>query len=72
MPDLVIWLRVPVALALQRMGDAATERFERADFLARVDSEYVRLGLEPLDASGSVEAVAAAIRARAEASSLGA
>ena len=61
-PDLVIWLRVPVALALQRMGDTATERFERADFLARVDAEYARLGLEPLDASGTADQVEAALR----------
>ncbi len=66
-PDLVLWLRVPVALALRRMGDTATERFERADFLARVDAEYARLGLDPLDASGSPEAVARALQARIEA-----
>jgi dTMP kinase len=69
-PDLVIWLRVSVPVALQRMGATATERFERADFLARVDAEYERLGLEPLDAGGPVEAVAALIRARAEAAGL--
>jgi dTMP kinase len=66
-PDLVLWLRVPVAVALARMGDTATERFEHADFLARVDAEYARLGLEPLDASGPLDAVAALIRARTEA-----
>lgn len=63
-PDLVLWLRLPIALALARLGDTATERFERADFLARVDAEYAQLGLEPLDASGPVDEVAAAIRAR--------
>jgi hypothetical protein len=31
-PDLVLWLRVPVATALARMGADATERFERAEF----------------------------------------
>ena len=63
-PDLVLWLRVPIATALARMADTATERFERADFLARVDAEYAQLGLEPLDASGSVEAVASEIQKR--------
>lgn len=66
-PDLVLWLRVPVDVALARMGDTAVERFERADFLSRVDAEYARLGLEPLDASGPVEAVASQLQARAEA-----
>ena len=51
-PDLVLWLRVPVATALARMGEHATERFERAEFLERVDAEYARLGLEAIDASG--------------------
>jgi len=63
-PDLVLWLRVPVATALARLGPHATERFERAEFLERVDAEYARLGLEAIDASGSVEAVERAIRAR--------
>jgi len=65
-PDLVLWLRVPVATALARMGDAATEPFERADFLARVDAEYARLGLEAIDASGSADEVERAVRARIE------
>ena len=65
-PDLVLWLRVPVPTALARMGDAATERFERADFLLRVDEEYERLGLEAIDASGSADQVERAIRARVE------
>jgi len=65
-PDLVLWLRVPVATALARMGETAEERFERADFLFRVDAEYERLGLEPLDASGDVDQVERAIRARIE------
>jgi dTMP kinase len=55
-PSLVLWLRVPVAAAIARMGANATERFERAEVLARVDAEYARLGLEPLDASGPLEA----------------
>ena len=63
-PDLVLWLRVPVATALARRGDTATERFERADFIARVDAEYAQLGLLPLDASGPVESVATEIQKR--------
>jgi dTMP kinase len=63
-PDLVLWLRVPVAVALERMGDAATERFERAEFLARVDAEYAQLGLQAVDASGSIESVASEIQKR--------
>jgi dTMP kinase len=63
-PDLTLWLRVPVAIAVRRMGAAATERFERADFLARVDAEYARLGLAPIDASGPPEQVQAELRRR--------
>ena len=65
-PDLVIWLRLPVATALARMGAAAEERFERADFLFRVDAEYERLGLEPTDAAGSVDEVERRVRSRVE------
>jgi dTMP kinase len=65
-PELVLWLRVPVATALARMGATATERFERAEFLERVDAEYARLGLEAIEASGSVDAVERAIRAHVE------
>jgi len=65
-PDLVLWLRLPVRTALARMGDDATERFERGDFLVRVDAEYARLGLEAIDASGSADEVEAGIRARVE------
>jgi len=63
-PDLVLWLRLPVATALARLGSQATERFERAEFLERVDAEYARLGLETIDASGPADAVERAIRAR--------
>jgi dTMP kinase len=63
-PDATLWLRVPIAMAVERMGSAASERFERADFLARVDAEYERLGLEPIDASGSPEQVQAELRRR--------
>ena len=65
-PDLVLWLRVPVATALARMGASASERFERAEFLSRVDAEYARLGLEAIDASGTADDVERAIRARVE------
>jgi dTMP kinase len=63
-PDATLWLRVPVEIAIKRMGAAATERFERADFLAGVDAEYARLGLEPIDAAGSPEQVQAELRRR--------
>jgi len=63
-PDLVLWLRVPVATALTRLGKSAAERFERADFLFRVDAEYERLGLVPTDASGGVDEVERAVRER--------
>jgi len=65
-PDLVLWLRVPIAVAMERMGERASERFERAEFLARVDAEYARLGLEAIDADAPVEVVERAIRARVE------
>jgi len=61
-PDATLWLRVPVAIAVRRMGSAAAERFERADFLERVDAEYALLGLEPIDASGPPEQVQAELR----------
>lgn len=63
-PDLTLWLRVPIAVAVERMGSAATERFERADFLGRVDAEYERLGLESIAAAGSPEQVQAELRRR--------
>jgi dTMP kinase len=65
-PDLVLWLRLPVATALARMGAAAAERFERADFLFRVDAEYERLGLVPIDAAGDPDTVEQRVRARVE------
>jgi dTMP kinase len=61
-PDATLWLRLPVSVALARLGQSANERFERTDFLARVDAEYARLGLIEIDASGTREAVQAAIR----------
>ena len=60
-PDLVLWLRLPVERALERLGPAATERYERAEFLRRVDLEYAKLGLVEVDASPDVEQVAAAL-----------
>ena len=63
-PDLVLWLRLPVAQALERLGAAATERFEQRDFLERVDREYQALGLLEVPASGTVEEVAAELQAR--------
>jgi dTMP kinase len=63
-PDATLWLRVPVELAVRRMGAAATERFERAEFLKRVDAEYERLGLEPIDAGGPPEQVQSELRRR--------
>ena len=65
-PDLVLWLRLPVTTALARMGAQATERFERAEFLARVDAEYARLGLEEVDAAGTADDVERALRTRVE------
>jgi dTMP kinase len=63
-PDLAIWLRLPVPVALERLGASATERFERAEFLSRVDAEYEQLGLEPLDASPPPDIVGAGVRQR--------
>ena len=66
-PDLTLWLRLPVEQALKRLGGEARERFERKSFLERVDRAYERLGLTPLDASGSLEDVEKLIRARVKA-----
>jgi len=63
-PDLVLWLRLPVAQALARLGQDATERFEKREFLQRVDAEYQALGLDAIDASGTPEQVAAALQVR--------
>ena len=63
-PDLALWLRLPVAEALARLADARADRFESAEFLARVDAEYAALGLEALDASPPPDIVGAAIRER--------
>ena len=57
-PDLVLWLRVPIELALARMGGQATERFERETFQESVDAQYQALGLTALDGVGSQDQVA--------------
>ena len=63
-PDLALWLRLPVPLALERAGATAVEPFEKAAFLERVDAEYARMGLVEIDASGTVEEVEEALRRR--------
>ena len=63
-PDLAVWLRVPVAQALERLSGHATERFESAEFLERVDAEYARLGLIEVDGTPPPDIVAAGIRER--------
>lgn len=50
-PDLVLWLRLPVAVALDRIGARVAERYEERGFLERVDAEYARLGLTEVDAA---------------------
>jgi dTMP kinase len=62
-PDLVVWLRVPVAAALARKkGAQATDRFEKQQFLERVDAEYARLELRGVEGAGEREEVAGRIR----------
>ncbi len=62
-PDLALWLRLPVALALDRAGSTAVEPFEKAAFLERVNTEYERMGLVEVDASGTIQEVEETIRA---------
>ncbi len=57
-PDVVLWLRLPVLRALERLGSRSIERYEKLGFLERVDAEYEQLGLQPLDAEGTPEEVA--------------
>jgi len=57
-PDLTLWLRVPVERALARKGSAAREKFEEVSFLERVEAEYARLGMTEIDASQPLERVA--------------
>lgn len=61
-PDLVLWLRLPVAEALARLGDAASERYEQRAFLERVDAAYASLGLTEVDATGTEAQVADRLR----------
>ncbi len=63
-PDLVLWLRLPVEQALERLGPEASERFERRAFLARVDREYEALGLSPVAAGGTRDEVEGVLRER--------
>ena len=58
-PDLTLWLRLPIQTSLGRLGSRVLERFEREAFLERVDQEYKALGFEPIDAAGRVEQVEA-------------
>jgi dTMP kinase len=62
-PDLVIWLRVPLETAVDRLGDRVKERYEDPEVLDRVDAEYARLGLQPISGTGTLEEVAARVRA---------
>ncbi len=66
-PDLVLWLRLPVVLAVERAASNALEPYENTAFLERADAEYARLGLEEVDASGTPKDVEQAIRARVSA-----
>jgi dTMP kinase len=61
-PDLVLWLRVPVATALARKRKQAAERYERRELLERVDAEYARLALREVCGTGEREQVAVRIR----------
>jgi dTMP kinase len=66
-PHRVLWLRLPVRVALARLsaaGRAGRERFERAAFLERVDAAYARLGLCEVDAAAEPEAVTDALLAQ--------
>lgn len=62
-PDLALWLRLPVELALERGGPGALEPYETAAFLERVDAEYARMELVEVDASGTPDEIEAALRA---------
>lgn len=67
-PDLTLYLDVPVEVAFQRIGDRDLDRIEREEraFFERVRANYLeRAGreerIEIIDASASLEAVAAAV-----------
>jgi dTMP kinase len=61
-PDAVLWLRMPVVRALERLGSRSVERYEKLGFLGRVDAEYEQLGLQPIDAEGTPDEVARRVR----------
>lgn len=61
-PDLVLWLRLPVARALERIGGRASERYERTGFLERVDAEYATMRLVEIDADATPDEVERRLR----------
>ncbi len=61
-PDLTVWLRIPVEKALERIGGRTGERYERNEFLERVDAEYARQDVVEVDATGTPEEVAKRVR----------
>ena len=63
-PDLTLWLRLEVDRGLARLAGEARERFERAEFLARVDAEYARMGLVEVDAGAAIPDVQRELRRR--------
>jgi len=63
-PDLVLWLRLPVQVALARLGTRELERYEDEAFLRRVDAEYARFGLSEVDADAGIAAVSERVCAR--------
>jgi dTMP kinase len=63
-PDLTLWLRLPIAQALARLARGTRERFEREEFLERVDAEYARLALDEIDAARGADEVTAQVRER--------
>jgi dTMP kinase len=62
-PDLTLWLRVPLSVALERKPKEGRERYEQLEFLERVEVEYARMGLTEVDGGGSCRTVAARVRA---------
>ena len=65
-PDLTLWLRLPVDAALGRIGSRSAERYEKRAFLESVDAEYrqleTELGLVEVDATGAPDEVALRVR----------
>lgn len=68
-PDLTLWLDLPLTLSAQRRGHRGADRIEAAGlpFLERVSAGFARLaterGWQRLDASGSPPEVESALRA---------